>query len=75
LESTALSTVGGLIGLIVGAGIAGLLKLLISSLPVNIPWDYVLGALCVSILIGLAAGVMPATRAASLNPVDALRTE
>ncbi|PXW91099.1 putative ABC transport system permease protein [Nitrosomonas sp. Nm84] len=75
LESTALSTVGGLIGLIVGASIAGLLKLLISGLPVNIPWDYVLGALCVSILIGLAAGVIPAMRAANLNSVDALRTE
>ncbi len=75
LESTALSTVGGLIGLIVGAGIAGLLKLLISGLRVNIPWDYVLGALCISILIGLAAGVIPAMRAAKLNPVDALRTE
>lgn len=75
LESTALSTTGGLIGLMIGASIAWLLKLLISSLPVNIPWDYVLGALCLSILIGLAAGVIPAMRAAKLNPVDALRTE
>lgn len=75
LESTALSTVGGLAGLIIGAGVASLLKLLISGLPVNIPWNYVLGALCLSILIGLAAGVIPAMRAAKLNPVDALRTE
>ena len=75
LESTALSTVGGLAGLIIGASVAWLLKLLISGLPVNIPWDYVLGALCLSILIGLAAGVIPAMRAAKLNPVDALRTE
>ena len=75
LESIALSTVGGLAGLIIGASIAGLLKLLISGLPVNIPWDYVLGALCLSILIGLMAGVIPAMRAAKLNPVDALRTE
>ena len=75
LESTALSTVGGVAGLIIGASVAWLLKLLISGLPVNIPWDYVLGALCLSILIGLAAGVIPAMRAAKLNPVDALRTE
>ncbi len=75
LESTALSTVGGLAGLAVGSGIAGLSKLLIAGLPVNIPWDYVLGALCLSMLIGLAAGVVPAMRAAQLNPVDALRTE
>ena len=75
LESIALSTLGGLAGLIIGTGIAWLLKILVGNLPVNIPWDYVLGALCLSILIGLAAGVVPAMRAAKLNPVDALRTE
>ena len=75
LESVALSTLGGLAGLIIGSSIAGLLKLLISGLPVNIPWDFVLGALGLSLVIGLAAGVIPAMRAAKLNPVDALRTD
>ncbi|UJP08102.1 MAG: ABC transporter permease, partial [Nitrosomonas sp.] len=75
LESTALSTAGGLAGLLIGSGIAGLLKLLISGLPVNIPWNFVFGALGLSLLIGLAAGVVPAMRAARLNPVDALRTD
>ncbi|MBS0496343.1 MAG: ABC transporter permease [Proteobacteria bacterium] len=75
LESTALSTIGGLAGLLIGAGIAGLLKLLISGLPVNIPWNFVLAAVCLSMLIGLIAGVVPAMRAAKLNPVDALRTD
>jgi putative ABC transport system permease protein len=75
LESTALSTIGGLAGLLIGAGIAGLLKLVISGLPVNIPWNFVLAAVCLSMLIGLAAGVVPAMRAAKLNPVDALRTD
>lgn len=75
LESTALSTLGGTTGLLVGAGIAWLLKFLVSGLPVNIPWSFVLGALGLSMLIGLATGVVPAMRAAKLNPVDALRTE
>jgi len=75
LESIALSTLGGLAGLIIGTGTAWLLKLLISGLPVNIPWDFVFGALFLSLLIGLAAGVIPAMRAAKLNPVDALRTD
>ncbi|SFK22078.1 putative ABC transport system permease protein [Nitrosomonas aestuarii] len=75
IESMTLSTLGGLAGLIFGAGIAWILKIFVANLPVNIPWDYVLGALVVSIFIGLAAGVLPAMRAARLNPVDALRTE
>jgi putative ABC transport system permease protein len=75
LESTALSTIGGLAGLLIGAGIAGLLKLLFSGLPVSIPWNFVLAAVCLSMLIGLIAGVVPAMRAAKLNPVDALRTD
>ncbi|MBT9568214.1 MAG: ABC transporter permease [Thiobacillus sp.] len=75
MESTVLSTLGGLGGLAVGAGIAGLLKITVSGLPVNTPWDYSLGALVISMLIGLAAGVVPAMRAAQLNPVDALRAE
>lgn len=75
LESITLATIGGFVGLGLGVAIAGLSKLLISSLPVNIPWDYVWGALAVSILIGLVAGVAPAMQAAKLNPVDALRTE
>lgn len=75
LESSALSTVGGLAGLMMGVSVAWLLKILVGNLPVNIPWDYVLGAVCLSLLIGLAAGIVPAMRAAKLNPVDALRTE
>ncbi len=75
MESTVLSTLGGLAGLLVGTSTAWLLRILVSSLPVSTPWNYVLGALGLSVLIGLAAGVIPAMRAAKLNPVDALRTE
>ncbi len=75
VESTVLSTLGGLAGLIIGTSISWLLKLLVSGLPVNIPWDYVLAALGLSMFIGLAAGVIPAMRAANLDPVDALRAE
>lgn len=75
LESTVLSTLGGMAGLIIGASVAWLLKTLASELPVSIPWMYVISALIISGLIGLAAGVAPAMRAARLNPVDALRTE
>ena len=75
MESTVLSTLGGISGLAIGSSIAWLLNILVSGLPVNTPWDYVLGALVLSVLIGLAAGVIPAMRAAKMDPVTALRTE
>ena len=62
-------------GLTIGTAIAWLLKMLVSDLPVKTQWDYVLVAFGLSVMIGLAAGVVPAMRAARMNPVDALRTE
>jgi putative ABC transport system permease protein len=75
MESVVLSMLGGLSGLAVGTTLAWLLEVLVSDLPVKIEWDYILVAFGVSMLIGLAAGVLPAIRAARMNPVDALRTE
>jgi putative ABC transport system permease protein len=75
MESTVLSTLGGLVGLVVGTSIAWILKTLVGGLPVSIPWDYVMGALALSVLVGLAAGVVPAMRAARMDPVEALRNE
>ena len=74
-EAAVLGGLGGLAGLIVGAGGAWLLGTLIPELPTHTSWGFALLALGTSILIGLAAGVMPAWHAAKLNPVEALRAE
>jgi putative ABC transport system permease protein len=75
IEATALSTFGGLLGLGIGGALAWLLKTFLPALPVVTPWNYVFGALGVSVLIGLVAGVYPAMQAARLDPVEALHTE
>lgn len=74
-EAILLSALGGMIGLGLGIGIAQLLMLAISALPVHTPWLFVLLAEAIAIAIGLAAGVAPASRAARLDPVEALRAE
>jgi len=74
-EAMVLASIGGFAGLILGAGGAHLLGILFTALPVHTPWTFVLIAELIAILIGLIAGVLPAKRAANLDPVDALRTE
>jgi putative ABC transport system permease protein len=67
--------VGGAFGLLLGIGMAQLLRLAIPALPVQTPLSFVVLAEVVAIVIGLAAGVLPARNAARLDPVEALRAE
>jgi putative ABC transport system permease protein len=74
-EAVALAAIGGLFGLLLGVGLAQLIGLFVPALPVHTPLSFVLLAEALAAAIGLAAGVLPARRAAMLDPVEALRTE
>ncbi len=74
-EALVLSALGGIAGLLLGWSGAVLIHMLIPALPTHTSWSFVLFAELLSLLIGLLAGVIPAYRAASINPVEALRSE
>jgi putative ABC transport system permease protein len=74
-EAVALSALGGIIGLVLGMGLAQIIHLAVPALPVHTPISFVLLAEGIAIAIGLLAGVLPARSAARLDPVEALRSE
>lgn len=74
-EAAVLAGIGGLAGLILGAGISWLLGVFVPALPTHTPWLYAVYAEILAIGIGFLAGVLPARHAARLNPVEALRAE
>jgi putative ABC transport system permease protein len=73
-ESAVLAAVGGLIG-IVSAYLVVFAVQTLFSFPMNTPMASVIIALGVSTAVGLFFGIYPATRAAKLDPIEALRAE
>jgi len=74
IESATLALVGGIIGVVLGSSIALAISWL-SPLPASIKWWSVALGLIVSTSVGLFFGIYPATKAANLDPIVALRYE
>lgn len=72
IEAATLTGIGGVLGILVGAGIALLIQ---TIMPTYIPlWSPVVGFV-VSVGLGVVFGLWPAWKAARLNPIEALRYE
>jgi putative ABC transport system permease protein len=74
-EAVVLTGLGGLMGMLFGWGVSRLVSFAMPTLPTIVPpWAVGLG-IAVSVAIGLFFGIWPASKAARLDPVEALRYE
>lgn len=80
LEGLLLTGLSGVIGVVISAGFMGVLEHFLTGKmpgfdpPRLVPWSAAL-ALCSLVLCGIAAGLYPASKAAELDPIEALRRE
>ncbi|MBO7644984.1 MAG: ABC transporter permease, partial [Alphaproteobacteria bacterium] len=74
-ESIMISFIGSMVGLVFGVGLSqGIGRFVLGyNVPFSI-WPVVV-SISVAVVVGLASGVMPAIKAAKLNPIDSLRYE
>jgi putative ABC transport system permease protein len=76
-----LTAIAGLAGISAGVGVMALADTVLSKMPQSpfgppdIGLTTVLAALVVLVVTGALAGIMPASHAASIKPIEALRTE
>ena len=81
LESVFLTLIAGIIGIILGAGVLNLINNMTkdnSDFPYTnptVPIPLVIGALLIMVVLGTLIGLIPAQRAVSIKPIDALREE
>jgi len=74
IESITLSTLGGVMGIVLGWALSQVVRMATPLPSAMNPWSVVL-ALVVVFMVGLVFGIYPANRAARLDPIEALRYE
>jgi putative ABC transport system permease protein len=74
-EAMTLTSLGGVLGVIMAIVVSYVLMFFLPQLPASIPLWAVISGMAVSILVGLVFGVWPAKKAANLDPIECLRYE
>ncbi|MBK6564081.1 MAG: ABC transporter permease [Saprospiraceae bacterium] len=74
MEALMICLLGGVVGIILGMGFGAIVTIIVKG-RFFIPWNWMLLAIIVCIVVGLASGLYPALKASKLDPIDALRYE
>ena len=73
-EAAVLTSLGGVLGVAAGIGLAQLVSRLTQA-PMAVSLPFIFLAVLFSMVIGVVFGLLPSIKAANLNPIDALRHE
>jgi putative ABC transport system permease protein len=74
-EAVVLTLVGGIIGILIGAGVSTMVRTLVPSVPATLSYWWVAIGFAMSVGVGLFFGYYPANLAANLDPITCLRYE
>jgi len=74
IESVLMSFIGGIVGILLGGGVAVLITL-IAGWSVEVSWFSIILATVFSLIVGIVFGLWPAQKASTLDPIEALRYE
>jgi len=74
-EAIIISVGGGAAGILIGIAIPLSVQFFVEGVSIPVSWWSIIVAFSVSVAVGLIFGMLPASRAARLNPTEALRYE
>ncbi len=74
-EAVIICVIGGVIGILAGVSAGWIACRFVKNIPMVLSWESVLGSFAVSFAIGVFFGYYPASKAAKMDPIEALRYE